>query len=100
MKEIIKQVIVDEEKPSVELEIELLIEDCYEIVDAMYVYKELTNISGAGNRLLFARYFSLVESSIVYRIIMGIAKLFDSHADCRSIKKLINVLRQEKTQDK
>lgn len=99
MKEIIKMVNDDENIKFVGLEIELLLEDCYEILDAISVYKELTNSSTASNRMLFSRYYHVVENSLVYRIVLGLSKLFDSHPDVRSIKKLVNVLKQEKTID-
>ena len=99
MKEIIKMFNDGENINFVGLEIELLLDDCYGILDAIYVYKELTNSSTAGNRMLFSRYYHVVENSLVYRIVLGLSKLFDSHPDVRSIKKLVNVLKQEKTID-
>lgn len=106
MKELINYTcdIIGQEQHSKEnmiaLELHLLCIDCRDIVDAICVYNQLTSEELSANKFLFLEYYETVETSIVYRIIMGLCRLFDNNTSARTLKKILNTMQQTKSINK
>lgn len=78
------------------IELELLIFEIRDIIDALYIYKQLSSEDYSANKFLFLRFYETIESSLVYRIVIGLSRLFDSNSSARTLRKVINVLQQNK----
>lgn len=78
-------------------ELSILFFDCRDIVDALSVYSQLSSEELSANKFLFLTYYETVETSIVYRIIIGLSRLFDNNTSARTLKKILNSIQQTKS---
>ena len=82
----------DEELLSCELE--LLIFEFRDIINTLYIYKQLSSEDDSANKFLFLTFYETIETSLVYRIVIGLSRLFDSNSSARTLRKVLNVLQQ------
>ena len=79
-----------------EIELGLLLSDFIDLLNAIYVYEKTNDSERFANKLLFVQYFNIIDQALVYRIIMGLSKIFDSDTDTRTVKKLMASFLQTK----
>ena len=59
-----------------QLEIQLILIECEELVNTLYIYKHLMSKEYCANTLLYSEYYTTIKNSMVYRIVLGFSKLF------------------------
>jgi hypothetical protein len=79
------------------IELALMIIEIQDITEAIFVYKELTSEENAANQLLYSAYYNAVKTSIVYRIVLGLSRVFDTDNSARTLRKVLNVILQTKS---
>lgn len=79
-----------------QLEIQLILIECEELVNTLYIYKHLMSKEYCANTLLYSEYYTTIKNSMVYRIVLGFSKLFDKNESARTLQKIINCIEQNK----
>lgn len=77
-------------------ELQLLIIEIQSLIDALYVYEKVSSKENHGNRFLFLTFYESIELSLIYRIIIGLSRLFDTNSNARTLRKVLNALQQNK----
>lgn len=77
-------------------EMQLMLIECYDLSKTLYIYEHLTSEDYCANTLLYNDYYETVKNSMVYRIVLGFSRLFDTHKDTRTLLKIINCIEQNK----
>ena len=65
-----------------------------DIINTLYIYKQLSSEDDSANKFLFLTFYETIETSLVYRIVIGLSRLFDSNSSARTLRKVLNVLQQ------
>lgn len=79
-----------------QLEIQLMLIECEDLINTIYIYKHLTSKEYCANTLLYSEYYTTVKNSMVYRIVLGFSKLFDKNRETRTLQKITNCIEQNK----
>lgn len=87
---------MDTSKVKLEIELGLLLKDFIDLITAIRVYEQTNDSERVANKLLFIEYTGIIDQALVYRIVIGVSKLFDSDSNARTVKKLIHAFSQDK----
>lgn len=77
-------------------EMQSMLVECYDLSKTLYIYEYLTSEEYCANTLLYNDYYETVKNSMVYRIVLGFSRLFDTHKDTRTLLKIVNCIEQNK----
>ena len=80
---------------ALELEASLLINDCNELRYALQVYILICEPDYFANALIYSNYSFIIQEALVYRIVIGFSRLFDVNNKSRTVRRLMEILRQE-----
>ncbi|MBR3019261.1 MAG: hypothetical protein IKH57_19635 [Clostridia bacterium] len=75
-----------------ELELYFLILDCLSIHGAIIVYDHICNLNKDSQFIL---YYNTLEEALIYRIMMGLSKLFENSGKARTCMRVINAIEQK-----
>ena len=78
------------------LEILLMLIECDDLINTLYIYKYLTSEEYCANTILYSEYYTTIKNSMVYRIVLGFSRLFDKNESTRTLRKITNCIEQNK----
>lgn len=76
------------------LEILLMLIECDDLINTLYIYKYLTSEEYCANTILYSEYYTTIKNSMVYRIVLGFSRLFDKNESTRTLRKITNCIEQ------
>lgn len=82
------------EKDILQGELQLLILDCCELFNSLQVYENLTCEQYSANTILFVNYYRIVNDALVFRCVLSLSKLFDTHDNALTLLKTLNRFKQ------